>query len=60
MVSVGIDRELADPTHRTSLEQGIVELINDLVSKIDEVLSKRFGMVDKMPSLSIENLFGRS
>ena len=60
LISLGIDPELADPAQRTSLERAVVELVNDLVTKTDEVLSKRFGLVDKMPSLSIENLFRRS
>ena len=60
LVSVDIDRDLVDVANREILERSVVDLVNDLVDRMDKVLADQFGIVDKMPSLSVEHIFGRS
>lgn len=60
LLSVSIDRDLVALEHRETVERSVADLVNDLVDKIDKVLAEQFGIIDKMPSLSVENIFGRS
>jgi len=59
LLSVQVDRGLVRVEDREALEGYVVELVNDLIDQIDKVLEERFGIVDKMPSLSTEHLFGK-
>ena len=59
LLSIRVDPDLIRLDHREALEQHVVELVNNLVDQMDEILETRFGIVDKMPSLSIDNIFGR-
>lgn len=58
LVSLKIDPELVALDNRQLLERSVVVLVNDLVDQMDQILADRFGIVDKMPSLSVENMFG--
>lgn len=59
LLSVQVDRGLVRLENREALEGYVVELVNDLIDQMDKVLEERFGIVDKMPSLSTEHLFGK-
>ncbi|HEX9730895.1 MAG TPA: YbaB/EbfC family nucleoid-associated protein [Thermoanaerobaculia bacterium] len=59
LLQVQVDRDLVRAENREALEGYVVELVNDLIDQIDKVLEERFGIVDKMPSLSTEHLFGK-
>ena len=59
LLSVRVDPDLVRLDNRETLERQVIELVNKLIDEMDEILEKRFGIVDKMPSLSIDNIFGR-
>lgn len=59
LTSIHLEQDLISADSLESIERSVVELVNDLVDRMDAVLEDRFGIVDKMPSLSVENLFGR-
>ena len=59
LLSIEIDPDLVLPENKASLEGLVTEVINDATSQIDEILAERFGIVDKMPSLNLDNLLGR-
>ncbi len=58
LLSVGVAPELLQTEPPELLEEMVKELVNQLTDKLDKVLEKRFGIVDKMPSLSAGNIFG--
>jgi DNA-binding protein YbaB len=59
LTAISIDADLVTTETLETVESAVVELVNDLVHQMDEVLENRFGIVDKLPSLSVEHLFGR-
>ncbi len=59
LMSMTIDPGLVIPENQSSLERLVAEVVNDATSQIDEILAKKFGIVDKMPSLNIDNIFGQ-
>ena len=59
LLAIEIDPDLVAPENQASLESLVAEVVNDATTQIDEILAKRFGIVDKMPSLSIDNIFGK-
>lgn len=60
LISLRIDPSLVAVENRETIERSVVELVNDLVDQMDKILERKFGIVDKMPSISVENMFGRS
>lgn len=59
LTSIHIDPDLVSADNLEKVQSSVVELVNDLVDQMDKILEDRFGIVDKMPSLSVENIFGR-
>ena len=59
LTSIRIDADLIAAETLGTVESSVVELVNDLVRQMDEILEHRFGIIDKMPSLSVEHIFGR-
>lgn len=57
LISLSIDKELVELENRQLLERSIAELVNELVDEMDKILENKFGIVDKMPSLSMD-MFG--
>lgn len=59
LISLKVEPSFVALENREQIERLVVELVNDLVDKMDEILANQFGIVDKMPSLNIEHIFGR-
>lgn len=56
LLSFHINPEFLRDERLERVEEEIMGVVNALADKIDEALEKRFGIVDKMPSL--DGLFG--